>query len=170
MQAPDGKSTLIARFIIEHVSSGENPSLPFVHLDSDRRGLSPTEPLRFLIEATRQITVQSPAYQEGAENLMTKMSIALQREGGGLESLNAEDWQAFICDFSDIARKATAETATLLLVLDTIEDVQFLGESAVSLVWTFLEILQNTLDHSWVIVSGRAPLVNRNFVPLELAG
>ncbi|MFD0531236.1 hypothetical protein ACFQ1I_39040 [Kitasatospora arboriphila] len=66
---PDGvgRSTVLARFILdgEHRSTG--PRLPFAHIDLDRPGLLPQEPLTLLLDAVRQLRIQHPGLRPLAE-------------------------------------------------------------------------------------------------------
>ena len=49
-----GKSTLLARFILEHLDAGAPGRLPFVYLDIDRPAVNLEQPLTILVEAMRR--------------------------------------------------------------------------------------------------------------------
>ena len=53
-----GKSTLLAKFILEHATD-EEPRLPFAYLDFDRLDVQAESPITLLLEAARQLAVQS---------------------------------------------------------------------------------------------------------------
>lgn len=55
-----GKSTLIAKFILDHVDDASVPRFPYAYLDLDRPGLVAEEPITLLIEALRQLAMQYP--------------------------------------------------------------------------------------------------------------
>ena len=57
-----GKSTLLAKFILDHLepNSGPPQELPFVYLDFDRASLQAEEPISLLAEAVRQLGTQFP--------------------------------------------------------------------------------------------------------------
>jgi hypothetical protein len=55
-----GKSTLLAKFILEHADPSAQQPLPFVYLDFDRATLNPQVPDTLLAEAIRQIDAQFP--------------------------------------------------------------------------------------------------------------
>jgi len=67
-----GKSTLIAKFLLNHVDDLHVPQFPYAYLDLDRPGLVAEEPITLLIEALRQLSMQ---YPEGRASL-----FALQQE------------------------------------------------------------------------------------------
>lgn len=55
-----GKSTLIAKFILQHAEIEEKSRFPFAYLDFDRPGLLAEEPLTLLVEVMRQLAIQFP--------------------------------------------------------------------------------------------------------------
>ena len=55
-----GKSTLIAKFILQHAEIEESSRFPFAYLDFDRPGLLAEEPLTLLVEVMRQLAIQFP--------------------------------------------------------------------------------------------------------------
>ena len=56
-----GKSTLVAKFILNHVES--NKVLPFVYIDFDNVSYDYNEPLFILLEAFDQLQIQFPKHQ-----------------------------------------------------------------------------------------------------------
>jgi cellulose synthase operon protein C len=62
-----GKSTVLAKFILDHSDSEDR--IPFVYIDFDRPGMLPQEPLTLLVEALRQLGAQYPAIGGRAEEL-----------------------------------------------------------------------------------------------------
>ena len=75
-----GKSTLIAKFILDHVGSAGGPQLPFVYLDFDRPGISANSPLTLLMEAVRQLGAQFPEVEGKARRLVENIGHGLERE------------------------------------------------------------------------------------------
>jgi cellulose synthase operon protein C len=55
-----GKSTLIAKFILDHAETAAHAQFPFAYLDFDRLALRPEEPVTLLLDAMRQLAIQYP--------------------------------------------------------------------------------------------------------------
>ncbi len=55
-----GKSTLIAKFVLDHAEIATHAQFPFAYLDFDRKALRPEEPVTLLLDAMRQLAVQYP--------------------------------------------------------------------------------------------------------------
>ena len=55
-----GKSTLIAKFLIDHVEFDSEHQMPFIYLNFDRPALAADQPLTLLADAVYQIAVQFP--------------------------------------------------------------------------------------------------------------
>jgi len=56
-----GKSTLVAKFILDQLEHNSQKKLPFVYFDFDKPGLSVSNPLELAIDALQQLSVQFPA-------------------------------------------------------------------------------------------------------------
>ena len=69
-----GKSTLLARFILDHLQQGQGDSLPFVFLDVDRPGVEPLRPLTFLVESLGQLQYQFEGIRAPARELASRMA------------------------------------------------------------------------------------------------
>lgn len=67
-----GKSTLLAKFILEHAELGDSQRFPFAYIDFDRPGLMVERPLTILLEAIRQLGIQYPRTKEACESLARK--------------------------------------------------------------------------------------------------
>lgn len=113
-----GKSTLMAKFMIDHARNRSNP-FPFVYLDFDRADLHPREPLQLLMEAARQVALQFPDVQSE----ITALRERLRAELAGRTTTAARNSYD---DFRNLIRsRITQRKRAFLLVLDTMEVVQF---------------------------------------------
>jgi hypothetical protein len=111
-----GKTTLVAKFVLDHALAERQ--FPFVYLDFDRAALQPREPRLLLVEAARQLALQFPQLAEPFGALRRR----LRAELAGGEVPNAPD--PFI-EFRDgLRRHVTNGRRAFLLVLDTMEVVQ----------------------------------------------
>src|SRR5262249_23886237 len=96
-----GKSTLVAKFILDHAELDEAARFPFVYLDFDRPGLRAERPETLLFEAVRQLAVQYP----GSADLLNE-TLDRWRER---MMPNPEASRAPAPMSSDDARETTAE-------------------------------------------------------------
>ena len=159
-----GKSTMLARFVLEHVELDEEDRIPFICLNFDRPQLKIEEPLTLVLESVRQIGIQVPQGREPmlrlAERIQTAIgsthyqetqeSAADEREG----SLRAD----LVREFAELLQQVTPSNRPLLLVLDTFEEAQYHGARFLKDLWAFLEQLQERVPRLRVVVSGRTPV------------
>jgi cellulose synthase operon protein C len=152
-----GKSSLIARFILNHLDAPEARAMPFVMLDFDRAQLEPRMPLSLLVAALHQLRAQFPKHdaemQRMAEHLAQQMrstdAVALE----GIVSLQ----DTLVVDFARQVESmiGSESDAPLLWVLDTFEEPQRLGESTVGPLWELMDTLQQALPRLRLVVCGR---------------
>jgi hypothetical protein len=162
-----GKSSLLARFILLHASVASKTALPFVILDVDRPGIEPLHPLTFLVDALGQLQHQLEGLQGPTRELSGKILERLgARETADLESV-IDDTGSLITEFARLTNPQIANRP-LLFVIDTFEEVQFLGSDAVGLVLDFLSRLQREMPGLRVVVSGRLPPDRTGFYKLPL--
>ena len=153
-----GKSSLLARFILQHVREASDDPLPFVLLDFDRAQIEPTLPLTLLVAALQQLSVQFPT---GAGE-MARMSERLLEVMRGVDSANFHGMDslqgALVSEFAqrvDELVGGAGSSTPLLWVLDTFEEPQRLGESTVGPLWELMNTLQQSLPRLRLVVCGR---------------
>ena len=80
-----GKSTLMAKFVLDHALKQSRP-FPFAYFDFDRATLQPLEPRQLLLEAIRQVVLQFPAAGPEADKLCQQIrdDLARTKSGTGL--------------------------------------------------------------------------------------
>jgi cellulose synthase operon protein C len=166
-----GKSTLLAKFILEHVERGD---VVFAYLDFDRPMLSGSEPGTILLEAARQIAVQ------GDEEHARRWAQARRRWAGMLTKVASEDPGAtgfaarataqieLIDLFADEFEHSFPSDQPLLLALDTFEEVQYHSREFADTLWQFLDALSDRLPMLRTVLAGRAPIEKRRTEVLEL--
>ena len=170
-----GKSTLLAKFILEHASSQEKGKVPFVYVDFDRPAMSAAEPLTLLFEALRQLAVQFPHARNSLMGLRSsweeKFVEEIRRSRGtrDADSKAALHWgsvprvtskmrERMLHEFSSILRIIEQQDRPLLFLLDTVEEVQYRGRPLVKELWSFLNKLQELHPRLRVVLSGRVPI------------
>ena len=147
-----GKSSLVARFLLEHAQQYD-----FAYLDFDRPDVDPSQPLTLLLEALRQLGIQHAPVRPSFEDLR-------------------EDWRtsrpslsAAIEDFTRLLQ--LVNRGPFVLVLDTFEEVQYHSGARAEAVWELLDRLTAGVDALRVIIVGRAPLPDdRPQLSLPLSG
>ncbi|MBV5275724.1 MAG: ATP-binding protein [Lamprocystis purpurea] len=147
-----GKSTLLARFILDQV---EKKDLPVAYLDIDRPTIRPEYPGTLLLDALSQLQPQLDAPMSDVESVAKELEYAQLRHDSvrHFESFSGDEWTTEI-----FPRKLTqwAKGRTVLIVVDTFEEVQFLGRDVTE---TFLGLsfeLQRLARVARVVLSGRA--------------
>jgi hypothetical protein len=179
-----GKSTLLAKFILQHI--GSPSTLPFAYLDFDRSTLSPAQPATLLLEILRQLGWQLPAARGDLEELRNRIRQSLEysnpneaevvldrasvragSEGGGMvvgsgepelpgELIGSSQMGDYLYRAGQIlAFNPQVQAPVLLLVLDTFEEAQALGDRAVARLQSFLELVLGHLPQLKLVLSGR---------------
>ncbi len=158
-----GKSTLLAKFILDHIEQGD---VIFAYLDFDRPILSAAEPETILIEAARQLATQADAggagrwrelHAEWAEK-PTRTAVELG-SGGSRPGLMGQ--RILIDSFAAEFERTFGAKRPLLLALDTFEEVQFASADFADSLWVFLDMLSDRLPLLRTVLAGRAPIENR---------
>ena len=173
-----GKSTLLARFILEHAGALERDRFPFAYLDFDRPDVDASEPLTLLIEAVRQLAIEYPHARERCQRIREKWTESLisaqqprteLREKATL-SLTVQARSAAVHDFARLIESLGANDRPVLFVLDTFEEVQWRSEEDVAAVWMLLEQLQPAVNRLRVCIAGRGQLPGRTTEEIPLTG
>ncbi len=160
-----GKSTLLARFILDHARALERDRFPFVYLDFDRPGVDGAEPLTLLIEALNQLAVEYP--EVGPR-------LAPIREGW-LRLLQGSDppdraRRSAAADFGSLLHSVGASGRPVLFVLDTFEEVQWRSLEHVDTIWDTLREIHRGAPQLRVVIAGRGEITGHPVQPMALAG
>lgn len=186
-----GKSTLMARFVLDHAELDGQRRVPFAYLTFDRRDLDPHEPLTLLAEAIKQLAGMFPDVAPEATVLTElirrtlRRQVSVKQQAGfehasskrAMTTLSLRDDQTLLSRYSGLVDTALGvgprdhnRDTPLLWVLDTFEVVQRQGLTAVLSVWDFLDALQAVHPRLRVVFAGRAPLEGHRTDDLELGG
>lgn len=180
-----GKSTLLARFVLDHVGQDakrrrEHPLL-FSYLSFDRSELDPQFPLTLLGEGARQLSLQAPELVEPLAHVrqqideVLRAQMALRSEAATIRGSSKRDVNrhlsdaAIVADYFAEAVGSAAGDTPLLLVFDTFEMAQRRSRSFLGQLDEALHRMHGRLPSLRVVVAGRAPveeLTARN-MPLE---
>ena len=153
-----GKSTLLAKFILDHFESVDQGQFPFAYLNFDRSRLEAGQPLTLIIDAAWQLGIQFSHAQKEFGYFAQTASEHLSRQDAMESSKSGVAWEEIFHDFSKILLEAAPGDAPFVLVLDTFEEVQFLGPQYVAIVLEFLVTLQQEVPRLRAVIAGRAPI------------
>ena len=180
-----GKSTLLAKFILQHVGPDSPTPIRFAYLDFDRATVTAVQPVTLLLEMARQMGWQVPEVQQDLEELRSRIREEMERNrtvgvgsrsARGSRSLgpNARAETAapsepdlpeeligpsllnsYLSEIRQILSRGQSGREPLLLVLDTFEEAQVLGDEAVRRVEGFVESSLEQLPNMRAVVVGR---------------
>jgi hypothetical protein len=188
-----GKSTLLARFILDTVEGPASDDFTFCYWDFDRPALLPEEPVTLLSELLLQLSLRFERLKPEAQQLRLRWHAQLAESAGsgrGVYTKGGEretsayrgvvkrriqerssDLPRYLNEFRWlVASEPAASDARLLLVLDTFERVQELSLDFTHALWEFLNDLFSIFPRMRVVVAGRAELSDEiAHRPFELA-
>jgi hypothetical protein len=146
-----GKSSLLARYVLRDLAPREQP---IAYLDIDRPTIQPEKPLTLLVDAITQLAPQVGWTPHDVDPMVKEMTYALRRQEGGrqLESGLSYRW---VFDLFGNALMPRLAGRTPVLVVDTIEEAQFLGSEVVDGLMRFFFDLVARVPVIRVVLAGR---------------
>jgi hypothetical protein len=177
-----GKSTLVARFILEHARAHETERFPFAYLDYDRAEIEFDQPITLLVEAVRQLGVQYPHARGQCEALRRAWLTAFSPKQPGMVLGDVQPVSALdpvlmarllsraARDFVTLLGSLGVSDRPVVFVLDTFEEVQRRSDEYVDAVWRLLDDLRSSIPRLRVVVAGRTEVPGRRTIPLPLKG
>ncbi len=159
-----GKSSLVARFILDHAKLTRTQKFPFAYLDFDRPGLLAAEPATLLIEIVRQLGIQYPEVRSACDSLRQnwESDFGSATRKGGKKGISKQTLDAFLKDFRNLLQTMLLEEEAFLLVLDTFEEVQYRHYRSIKGLWEFLTRFQRIVPRLRTVLSGRS-LLSKDF-------
>ena len=180
-----GKSSLVAKFILEHVEAGQSDRFPFVYLDFDRPNLNANELDTLLVEAARQLAVQYadvPRISSHAMELynrwkskfliITNVSRSKKISVKSVRKTHQEmeDSANIRASFKELVKILSEyHKRPFLWVMDTFEEVQYKGPVIVKQLYDFIVDLQAEYPTLRPVVAGRAPVSKVKVTEIPLA-
>ena len=161
-----GKSSLVARFMLEHTRLPEKERIPFGYLDFARTSLDVGDPVGLSAELLRQLDLQFPHLRlsRGFGFLDEwRPGSGVPRAPDSTEQLTGRGVRV-LTDILGILRSRLGPRP-FVVVLDTFEEVQYRGEERALPFWDLLSYLQDGAPFLRIVVAGRAPVET-----LKLAG
>ncbi|MEM5295427.1 ATP-binding protein [Burkholderia sp. JPY481] len=158
-----GKSTLIAKFVLQHRGAND-ANFPFTYLDLDRSTLTAAQPATLLLEIARQLGWQYPELQVPLQQLRERIrqSMAEQRDvqrsgywrDQDIPLLGDRALRRYMSELVSSLREVGIDTP-VLLVIDTFEEAQALGQEAVAQMENFEHVAREAFDNLRVVIVGR---------------
>jgi hypothetical protein len=177
-----GKSTLLAKFVVSQADVHRERRFPFAYLTFDRADLVPGRPLSLLAEAIHQLGLFFPVVAQPALELEqvvrstvnSRTSVGDERRSvmkasRRFRDATSRDQQALLKRYGTLVDEATdGRELPNLWILDTLEQAQRQGETAMTQLWAFLDELQGTVTGLRVVFAGRASIEGHVIEDLEL--
>jgi adenylate kinase family enzyme len=179
-----GKSTLLAKFILEHLEAQKTFRFPYVYLDFDRPNLSALEPETLLIEASRQLSIQyrdapdlSLSFADFYKKWIGHFDVLLESASSNQINISSEKVTTkksinkynLVKEFEKLLKDLYKhEKKPFLIVLDTFEEVQYKGSEFVNAVLDFSEMLVENFPLTRIVISGRSPVDKKRLYELEV--
>jgi hypothetical protein len=152
-----GKSALVAKFLLDHVLD-QSRRFPFAYLDFDRATLDPERPQQILLEITRQVGLQYPEARSAFSELVNDIRTELAgppAEGPSTKATIRDPFTRFV---ETLQEHATFRRRAFLLVLDTLEVVQWSPKAIEHLSRLIEQFRRKGLDELRVVACGRADI------------
>src|SRR5271166_1511922 len=148
-----GKSTLIAKFLLEHGGR----ELPFIYIDLDRPSIDPRNQFGILHEAQRQLALQVPKIRASAEKFAIGLEQALRERATSEASRSAHQLGEAVSNFCSLVEEALPPQRRFPFVIDTFEEAQAIGDEALFGMGRLVRLLVATNPRIRPIVCGRVP-------------
>ncbi len=187
-----GKSTLLAKTLMDHLTDDSIGELPFVYIDAERATISLHEPLSLVAEMARQLAVQYPAQALLFTELSARARVKARkqrllaedledlREVATAKTISRAGLYEYHASARDEESRATYELGTILrravrtlppfvVVLDSFEAAQYRASPVLDRMWSMWSALREAYPQTRVIVLGRAPVGHPNIPADEVA-
>jgi tetratricopeptide (TPR) repeat protein len=154
-----GKSTLLAKFLLDAITEDSTRHLLVGHLDMDDPALDPQQPHTLILELARQVGIHRPALKRQSEDVMQQ----IRERGGQQTALEARYSESALIEESMLKPMALlledaydAGVRRYIIVVDTFERVPRFGDEAVrNVLDPLIELSEEWFPEARLILSGR---------------
>ncbi len=162
-----GKSTLIAKFILEHADTESEQRIPYVFIDFNRGDIDVQNPTSILLEACQQLAIQYPIDEKRWYQLEKEWRKDLEefssQEEIGLERVARSSYQTrglnrYFYEFRDSIQKLQSAKRAFLMIFDTFEEFLYRNVEYLDRLWDFLAELNTELPNLRIVICSRSPL------------
>jgi tetratricopeptide (TPR) repeat protein len=178
-----GKTSLVGKFLIDHLEHTSSSELAFVYVDFDRPGFSIIEPLTILVDGARQLAAQYPAHREALLSLSqgwherlaraersNSRPAGLDKELVQVSSSTATERERYLREFSAQWERMRLGNVPLLAVLDSFEEVHRGNDVRMRQFFEFLQQWSAVIPRLRCVLAGRSRPTQFKTQTLELAG
>jgi len=160
-----GKSTLLSKFILDNTKNNDKEPLPFAYLDIDKAVIDLEWPESFVMDAARQLSTQCPEQSRA----LIELKEELERHRWNFDSNEISKSYKSPATYAipNFGRIISTVKTPVLMVIDTFEEAQFLGEEVVDVVWRLLADLQKAASNLRIVIAGRSQ-VKKPVIALHL--
>jgi tetratricopeptide (TPR) repeat protein len=164
-----GKSSLLARLVLDYADIAAAAQWPFAYLDFDLPSLRVEEPLSLLVEILRQLGTQFPALRPSCDRMCEQVSLSLAPPEARGTTSSTWDRLTSIASLGLVLHEGKLGGRPYLVVLDTFEEVQYASRAFIGELLSFLEVLARTVPELRVVFAGRSPIegLGENEIVLE---
>lgn len=186
-----GKSTLVAKFILNQNIQQEKGNLPFIYIDFDLPGFSIKEPMTILLEALRQINIQYFEYDQLINKINGQISKLIYGDSlykfEGIEDIatkknynaSTESSRNYIyTTLEDVISEYSMQISALgkspiMVVFDSFEEMQYRASSSeLHNFFAFIQEISKKIPRIRPIFAGRSEvdfsIENIKFQNLEI--
>jgi len=171
-----GKSTLVSKFILDHLESPQRGRLPFIYLDFDKPGLSIANTIDLAREGLRQLAIQFPSnegiFNEIGNDLQTYYGSGGQANPVKQSHSRGSDRAVLYQRYQQRYSAQLLELRSpILVVFDSFEEVQYRASpSDIFSLFNFVQEISELLPRLRVVFAGRSeiPRFNIEFEVLKL--
>ena len=162
-----GKSTLIAKFLLQHVDQTSNKELIYSFIDFDHSSVSIKEPLTLMIECISQLTTQFLGSIEQLDKIrdqwtrilsQTKRTSYNKNDPTNLAVLGWDEISYILDDIRKFWEDNDLYEIPYLLVLDSFEEVQRLGDTVLKSFFDFLSQLSERIPRLRTVLVSRSEI------------
>ena len=176
-----GKSALLARFVLQNAARDPSSAdlwRPFIYIDFDRPELDATNLVGVLLAIVRQLGPQVPGIAQAAQALIEEQvnrkrtlprRRGVNRKRGNIAAQVASGELATVLDeVTGLLKQLPADTP-IMMIFDTLEEVQFSNPDALGPLVSLVVQLQVHAPQLRPILAGRV-LADGEVTPMELGG
>jgi hypothetical protein len=161
-----GKSTLLAKFIVDQLKGKNARKLPFIYLDFDRPGLSIANPMMLIVSALKQLELQFPDLRNDFISIQRLIKEKYQNNFSSNSSRSSDRDETF--DFyrqnPRYSEMISRLNVPILVVLDSFEEVEYRAkEYEIDTLFDLLRQISELLPRLRVVFAGRSELSQNVF-------
>jgi hypothetical protein len=174
-----GKSALVGHILEEYSFAETTVRIPFAYMAFDQRTLRIETPFTLLVESIAQFELQFPGHKEDfamfndlvlnfrdIKGGVVDRSIAHSTREERISRIIATDEELYN-GFARLLDKISTRTigdktvkSTVLLILDTFEEVQYRDRESLAGFWRMLTTIRKAFPHFRVIIAGRGSVAD----------